>query len=211
MKKEKEEDEPIVVEETDAAGEEEKAIKIPLPEARKIGVCEIKVILCFVLFIGTLLVLVPLSAPPHTDEKKVASSILGGMGLFLMAFVIFSNKSTGLIKSMILPLVGMSEADERKKFLLEVIRMPESCNIYIRGSKINVDRSKVAIEDVEAYTVGDDLVVTFMFRDMESNRFCHLILDSISYEKYEAGTAKTRESAICEKLTETARTFNVFQ
>lgn len=180
------------------------------PVKRRMGVREIKVIGCSLVFLFSMMVIILFSAPPYAQSKMIAIGVTIAIGLITGLFICCSSLSDIFIKEYILSMLG-TEEDERKQFLLSVIEMNESRDLYVRESGIKVDKSVFEIENASSYIVGDDLVVNFSFREMLHNRFCRLTLDSVSYREYVATTEKERARMISEKLAAITKAFNLFQ
>lgn len=177
---------------------------------RRLGVREVKVAGCSLVFLLSMMVIVMFSAPPYTESKMIAIYVTIAIGLVTCLFISISSLSNMFIKEYILALLG-TEEDERKQFLLSVITMDESRDLYIRDSGIRVDKSVFEIENATPFTVGDDLVVEFSFREMLHNQFCRLTLDSIPYRDYSATDEKGRARMISERLDATTKAFNLFR
>lgn len=181
-----------------------------VPPNRKVGVREIKGIICFCLFLFTMMGIVLFSAPPLTKNKQIAIGVVAFTGLITCMVVAISSPIGTFIQRYVLPALG-TEEDARKKFLMSIIEMDESRDVYVGRTGIRVDSKRFEIDNPSSYIVGDDLVVVFSFREIFCNRSCTLTLDSISYREYNATDEEGRIDMICEKLAAAAKSFNLFQ
>ena len=181
-----------------------------VPPNRKVGVREVKGIICFCIFLFTMMGMVLFSAPPLTKDKQNAIGVVAFTGLITCIAVAMSSSIGTFIQQFVLPAFG-TEEEERKKFLMSIIEMDESRDVYVGRSGIRVDSKRFEVDNPSSYIVGDDLVVVFSFREFPCNRSCALTLDSISYRAYNATDEEGRIDMICEKLAAAAKSFNLFQ
>jgi hypothetical protein len=200
---------------TDASGKEKEVLTVEkiltnAPVNRKVGVAEVKAGISSLVLFFAMLMIVLFSAPPHTPKQSVARWVTGIVGVATILFVVFSSMFETFIKEYVLTMFG-SEEDDRKKFLLAFIETDESRDAYIARSGIRVNRNRIWIENPSAYIVADDLVVSFSFREMLTNRCCTIVLDSISYQAFNATDEEGRMCMISKKLGATAMEFDLFQ
>lgn len=93
-----------------------------VPPNRKVGVREVKGIICFCIFLFTMMGMVLFSAPPLTKDKQNAIGVVAFTGLITCIAVAMSSSIGTFIQQFVLPAFG-TEDEERKKFLMSIIEM----------------------------------------------------------------------------------------